>query len=101
MNSRISILIALIALGIVLFGCVQQPPQQACTEEAKICPDGSSVGRIPPACEFAPCPSTGTATGQAVATDLDQDMKAFDGSVSGLNDEVPSEDFPTDASEYQ
>ncbi|MFA5878311.1 MAG: hypothetical protein WC845_03020 [Candidatus Staskawiczbacteria bacterium] len=28
----------------------------ACTEEAKICPDGSAVGRIGPNCEFAPCP---------------------------------------------
>lgn len=29
----------------------------ACTMEAKICPDGSSVGRAGPKCEFAPCPS--------------------------------------------
>lgn len=29
----------------------------ACTQEAKICPDGSAVGRIGPNCEFAPCPS--------------------------------------------
>lgn len=29
----------------------------ACTLEAKICPDGSYVGRIAPSCEFAPCPS--------------------------------------------
>lgn len=28
----------------------------ACTEEAKLCPDGSSVGRVGPNCEFAPCP---------------------------------------------
>lgn len=28
----------------------------ACTQEAKICPDGSYVGREPPTCEFAPCP---------------------------------------------
>ncbi len=27
-----------------------------CTMEAKECPDGSYVGRIPPKCEFAPCP---------------------------------------------
>ena len=31
----------------------------ACTEDAKICPDGTAVGRIPPLCEFAPCPSEG------------------------------------------
>ena len=29
----------------------------ACTEEAKICPDGSAVGRIGPDCEFALCPT--------------------------------------------
>lgn len=28
----------------------------ACTMEAKICPDGSSVSRTGPNCEFAPCP---------------------------------------------
>lgn len=28
---------------------------EACTMEAKICPDGSSVGRSGPSCEFAPC----------------------------------------------
>lgn len=28
----------------------------ACTMEAKICPDGSSVGRQGPNCEFSPCP---------------------------------------------
>ena len=28
----------------------------ACTMEAKVCPDGSSVGRTGPACEFQACP---------------------------------------------
>lgn len=28
----------------------------ACTMDAKECPDGSFVGRIPPNCEFTPCP---------------------------------------------
>ena len=32
------------------------PDQIACTQEAKLCPDGSSVGRTGPNCEFAPCP---------------------------------------------
>ncbi|MFH1171454.1 MAG: hypothetical protein V1778_02865 [bacterium] len=32
----------------------------ACTLEAKICPDGSSVGRIAPSCEFAACLATNT-----------------------------------------
>jgi hypothetical protein len=29
---------------------------QACTLEAKVCPDGTSVGRSGPSCEFAECP---------------------------------------------
>lgn len=33
------------------------PTVMACTEEAKICPDGSAVGRSGPDCEFAPCPT--------------------------------------------
>lgn len=32
-------------------------PQQACTQEALICPDGSAVGRTGPNCEFAACPN--------------------------------------------
>ena len=31
------------------------PPFVACTQEAKICPDGSYVGRVGPNCEFAQC----------------------------------------------
>lgn len=34
-----------------------QPTFRACTEEAKVCPDGSTVGRTGPNCEFAPCPT--------------------------------------------
>lgn len=34
------------------------PPAEGvvCTLDAKICPDGSTVGRMPPACEFTACP---------------------------------------------
>ena len=35
---------------------VTSPDIRACTEEAKICPDGSAVGRTAPNCEFALCP---------------------------------------------
>lgn len=42
----------------------------ACTEEAKICPDGSAVGRTGPNCEFAPCPTVAKfATGCAQDSD--------------------------------
>lgn len=32
------------------------PEGKACTMEAKLCPDGSYVGRTGPNCEFAACP---------------------------------------------
>jgi len=35
---------------------VDEEAPVACTKEAKICPDGSAVGRTGPNCEFAPCP---------------------------------------------
>jgi hypothetical protein len=62
--SGISIAILIIAAGIL--GALlsyqeltaQSYPYQpmACTMDAKICPDGSYVGRVPPTCSFAPCP---------------------------------------------
>lgn len=36
----------------------QDPEQVFCTMEAKLCPDGSYVGRSGPNCEFDPCPGT-------------------------------------------
>ncbi len=56
------IIFGILFLGLLLaFGCVQEPQEPvACTAEAKICPDGSSVGRLPPDCEFEACPETKT-----------------------------------------
>ena len=34
----------------------------ACTQEAKLCPDGSYVGRTGPNCEFTECPAVATTT---------------------------------------
>ena len=36
-----------------------RPPERMCTMDAKICPDGTGVGRTGPNCEFAPCPGEG------------------------------------------
>ncbi len=36
------------------------PKPIACTQEAKLCPDGSYVSRTDPNCEFATCPATST-----------------------------------------
>lgn len=66
----IYILIGILVLGGVAGGAYllgqqsyksqSSPNQQACTKEAKICPDGSGVGRTGPNCEFAACPADQT-----------------------------------------
>lgn len=51
------LLVLLGAAGYVIFQSEKGPkPGEACTMEALVCPDGSSVGRVPPSCDFAPCP---------------------------------------------
>jgi hypothetical protein len=48
--------------------------QVFCTMDAKLCPDGSYVGRVAPSCEFAACPAS---TGAPTST------PAIDGEVQG------------------
>lgn len=58
------IVLGLVVLAVIAFtlppllGTNGDPtPKTACTLEAKICPDGTAVGRTGPNCEFAACPS--------------------------------------------
>jgi len=62
-------IIAVFVLGGLLYIYNPEPaeyenPDEAepvfCTMDAKLCPDGSYVGRVPPDCEFAPCPEPET-----------------------------------------
>lgn len=77
---------AVIAIGVGLyvafFGIgAPSPGQKACTMEAKICPDGSAVGRTGPDCEFAACPTATPAPTPTSAT-----LRAAIGqTVSGLD----------------
>jgi len=54
------VLILVLGLGGFLYRYVMEQPRQegitACTMDARICPDGSSVGRTGPNCAFAACP---------------------------------------------
>lgn len=56
-------LVAVAALGGFLVGQergrlkLPSDSNVACTEEAKLCPDGSGVGREGPNCEFPDCPT--------------------------------------------
>ncbi len=51
-----SALIVLLVVGAVYIYKSNTTKPVACTAEAKICPDGTSVGRVGPDCEFSPCP---------------------------------------------
>jgi hypothetical protein len=57
--------LVVVALIVAVWGTNRMTPSetQACTTDAKMCPDGSAVGRTGPNCEFAECPAmTPTAT---------------------------------------
>ncbi|MFA7286588.1 MAG: hypothetical protein WC052_02945 [Patescibacteria group bacterium] len=47
----------LVGIAFVLWPkTAKEPDYTQCTQEAKLCPDGSYVGRTGPNCEFATCP---------------------------------------------
>lgn len=67
-SSRNKVTLLLLVLALILLGLViafipkkqtDNPETVACTLEAKICPDGTAVGRVGPQCEFAACPNVG------------------------------------------
>lgn len=61
MKSLILGIVVIILVGIGGFfyrGVMQQTAEPvACPMDAMVCPDGSSIGRIPPTCQFAACPA--------------------------------------------
>ena len=61
----VALLLLLVVLGVVIYLAPlrSSPRPVACTMEAKLCPDGSAVGRTGPNCEFAAClEATSTST---------------------------------------
>lgn len=71
----IAVVVALVGFAVSRKANVDMPtpvPNEeavVCTMEAKICPDGSSVGRTGPTCEFALCPGA-TSTPNHVPTGM-------------------------------
>lgn len=63
----------LLALACLVPACASKPTTPpsdqpiACSTEAKICPDGSGVGRTGPNCEFAACPDAAAGAGDPPA----------------------------------
>jgi hypothetical protein len=50
------LLFAFLIMSIVFVSGCRTPMPKGCTTEAKVCPDGSSVGRTGLNCEFEACP---------------------------------------------
>jgi hypothetical protein len=68
MKTSLSILgiVLLIIVGVFIYRAdTRNGETSVCTQEAMICPDGSSVGRTGPNCEFAPCPGVPAALNPA------------------------------------
>jgi hypothetical protein len=61
----------------------------ACDADAKICPDGTAVGRQGPNCEFAACPSPEATSGKVTTY--------IDGSPTTLNVTVNPKEVVTDS----
>ncbi len=56
-NITIAIIVLVLIVGFALLSKKISPvPGKACTMEAKLCPDGTAVGRSGPNCEFSACP---------------------------------------------
>jgi len=86
------IIIALFIFSIVfLVGCEQKQSDVpvACTMEAKTCPDGSSVGRVGPDCEFEPCP--GESAEFCVKKDTNEKLSLTEAKQIALNSDCVNE----------
>ena len=80
-------LIAALVFGFLVLSANRVPGEQVfCTMEAKLCPDGSYVGRIGPKCEFAECPTAGSSfiEPRSVEAGINETVNALDVSITPL-----------------
>ena len=87
------IITIILIFTLFLISCSLQK-EVACTMDAKICPDGSSVGRTAPNCEFAKCPD--------FTCDYTNNSKRYIGNSSEVCQRIkfvcnPGEDYFSDA----
>ncbi len=66
---------------------------QPCPMDARTCPDGSYVGRIPPKCEFAPCPGLGKTIVPEILAPKPEEFKEF------TPPEIAPPEYPSQPSE--
>ena len=78
----IEIIVMVVSFVIYKFNPTKDSKFYACTTEAKICPDGTAVGRTGPNCEFTPCPIATTTPEKVMIQNIN--IKAGDIVVSPL-----------------
>ena len=66
------VLIGILVSLVFISGCVREQQPVGCPEDARVCPDGSVVVRVPPDCEFQQCPT------------ITEQFMAFEGCPSGF-----------------
>lgn len=78
-------------LLIVLAACTPSPVP--CTEEAKICPDGTAVGRVGPDCEFEACPEVVKPKTEIITNESPaEEVKEEEPVIDDINETVPIND---------
>lgn len=96
MNQKGFANIVLVVVVIILAGVagyfalvlVKKSEPKICTEEAKVCPDGTTVGRVPPMCEFTACPTV-----TSILKDETSDWKIYRNEEYGFEVKYPA-NFP-------
>ncbi len=81
------ILIGILISVVLISGCVKGPV--GCPEDTKLCPDGSTVVRIPPECEFEECPKI-----------KEEPVVTFQGCPTGFHEYMQSKIIETEETEY-
>lgn len=73
-------ILALALVGVAGFVVFERESleQRGCTMEAKLCPDGSAVGRSGPLCAFAPCPDGGVSGNESNDASEGQSQSQFE-----------------------
>jgi hypothetical protein len=87
-NIAIAVVFLIALVGSILtltFKEAEAPTDVACTMDAKVCPDGTAVGRVGPQCEFAPCPEPVISDDVQAQIDAKKDLIVLD---SPLRDSV-------------
>jgi len=86
----IAIFVVILLAGAVylISAVISRNKQVSCTMEAKLCPDGSAVGRTGPNCEFTPCPNGYKNTAYEIESQLVKLTNGISGTTRYFGNEI-------------